>query len=164
MKSGCLTPASILKCRVKSHSLVHSHCSLVTTSSSIPSTKHNMVRQSSPPDSLGATLSSSKRTKVYLWFSLRWIRQEMCVCFRLCLHLVTCLKLDKRQIKLDVQNLSGMEKHMKSSKSYFVVEDIPRETVKSAMEARSWFTEAVNLHYSMASNRRVQCQLWWCDY
>lgn len=61
----------------------------------------------------------------------------MCVCFRLCLHLVTCLKLDKMQIKLDVQNLSGMEKHMKSSKRYFVVEDIPRETVKSAMEARS---------------------------
>lgn len=82
-----------------------------------PSTKHNVVvRQSSPSHSLCAALSRRKRTKVYLWFSLRWTRQEMCVCFRHCLHLVICLKLDKLQLKLDGQNLLGMEKHMKSSK------------------------------------------------
>lgn len=83
----------------------------------------------------------------------------MCVCFRCGLRLVSCLKLDKMQMKLDVQNLLGMEKHLKSSKGNLVVENIPIETVKSTMEPRSCFTEAVNLHYSMASNRRVQSQL-----
>lgn len=151
MKPGHLAPA-------KSHS-VHSHCSLVTRTSSIPSTKHNMVvRQSSPPDSLWATLSSRKRAEVF-WFSLRWIRQEMCACFRHDLHLLICLKLHKMHIKLDVQNLLGMEKHLKTSKGYFV-ENIPRETVKSA---RSWFTEAANIYYS-SSNRRVQSHLWGCNY
>lgn len=62
VKSGCLTPASTLKGRAKSLSLVHSHCSLVTTNSSIPSSQQNMVvRHILPYGSLGATLSSSKR-------------------------------------------------------------------------------------------------------
>lgn len=88
-------------------------------------------------DSLCATLSSSKRIKVYFGFSFRWIRSELCVCFRHSLHLVICLKLAKMQRKLDVQNLLGMEKHLKSSKGYYVVENIPRETVKAAIEQRS---------------------------
>lgn len=61
----------------------------------------------------------------------------MCVCFRHGLHLVIYLKLHKMQMKLDMQNPLGMEKHLKSSKGYFVVENISRETVKSAMEPRS---------------------------
>lgn len=73
-------------------------------------------------------------------------------------------KLDKMQRKLGVQNLLGMEKHLKPSKGCFVVENTPRETVKSVMEQKSWFTEAVNLQYSMATNRSVQSHLQWCDY